>query len=269
MTKPLELDTILRRAMQQDQGIAYALAYGSLTQGTGDEFSDVEYYLYVADPAALDPETWLNTALAGSEFRVLHHVVNEFGTPNFILNGLIRAELHIQSIEKMPEVLGWPNCHIYPEQMLIKDPDGQLQTLLQALQRQQQPDPMLEAQAIADRTLNWLVFGSNVLARGEQIRALELLGWVQGGLLRLARLAERNTTQWFNASRRAEWELSAGALARYDATTGGIYALAPAYAAALVWLSELAPLLGLPLNAEIVEALAARFSAAPPSSTDR
>lgn len=62
--------------------------------------------------------------------------------------------------------------------MLIKDSDGQLARHLAVLAARR-TDPAGEAQGILDRLLNWLAFGLNVLARGERIRAHELLGWVQ------------------------------------------------------------------------------------------
>lgn len=211
MIKPLELDLMLRRAIQQDPRIIYALAYGSLTQGTSDQFSDVEYYLYPTSTADFDVEAWLTHALKPSAFRILHRVVNEFGTPNFILTGLLRAELHVQGLDTLPDVLGWPSFHIFPQAMVVKDPDGRLLGLLNELAAQPLPEPDAEAQQILDRTLNWWVFGMNVLARGERIRALELLGWTQAGLLRLARLADQHpdhTAHWLNASRLAEQELT-------------------------------------------------------------
>lgn len=259
----LELDSIIRRAAVQDSRIRYALAYGSLTQGTGDAFSDVEYYLF--SDAALTAEAWLRQALEGTDWAVLHATVNEFGTPNFVLTGLIRAEIHVEPPEKLPQLLQWPNQHIFPERMLVKDPDGRLMELLQILAQSPPPQPTAEAQAILDRALNWWVFGRNVLARGERIRALELLGWVQGGALRLARLGEGRTEHWLSPARLAEQELSPVTVGRFETITGGLDDLERCYANALAWLLELAGGLNLKVN----PALRAEFVSVParPSSS--
>lgn len=109
---------------------------------------------------------------------------------------------------------------------------GRLAGALRHLGTRTPPDPAAEAQGILDRLLGWLAFGLNVLARGERIRAHELLAWVQGGLLRLARLADGRTEHWVSPSRLAEWELGGTALERYARTTGPLGNLEGRYAEA-------------------------------------
>ncbi|BAK93704.1 hypothetical protein TEHAB4_10420 [Tetragenococcus halophilus] len=51
--------------------------YGSFTQDTGDQFSDIEFYVFVADQAFknLDTKNWIVNA------HPIHtHLINEFGT---------------------------------------------------------------------------------------------------------------------------------------------------------------------------------------------
>lgn len=247
--RPLHLDALIRAALQADGRVQFALAYGSLTQGTGDEFSDVEYYAF--SEKGFDVVAWLEHALHGSEFRVLHSVVNEFGTPNVTVTGLIRVELHVQRVEKMPDILQWPNEHIYPERMLVKDWDGKLRALMDELAAKPKQNPADEAQLILDRALNWLVFGWNVLKRGERARALELLWWIQASLLRLARIDQGRTAHWLNPYRRAEMELPAEIMTRYASITGGIPELERCYRAAWAWLKDLASSLDLHLTPEL------------------
>lgn len=104
-----------------------------------------------------------------------------------------------------------------------------------------------------------------MLERGERVRALELLGWVRGGLLRLARLAEGNTEHWLTASRRAEWELSAATLDRYARLTGRLDELEGLYAEAWRWTQDLAGRVpGLRgASPELARDLTARLGAAP------
>ncbi|WP_237725066.1 hypothetical protein [Deinococcus alpinitundrae] len=150
-----------------------------------DQHSDLDYYAYVRPGQSLDPSTFV-----GAWTPLLLSVVNEFGTPNFVTPELHRIELHVQPVSQLSELLGWPVFGPDLTAMLIKDDDG---TLAQTLQRWAagpawKPD---EPQLIYDRVLNWLVFTMAVRARGEYLRAAELLTWIRGGLLRLARFAEQ------------------------------------------------------------------------------
>ncbi|MDL2343232.1 hypothetical protein QOL99_03610 [Deinococcus sp. MIMF12] len=231
-----DLNRAIRAAILRDGRIGYALAYGSFTQGTADAFSDLEYYVFLspADLPGFGVRAWLEAVAPVRQF-----VVNDFGTPNAVMDGLIRVELHAEPDTALPGVEAWPNENMNPAAMLVKDRGGRLAAHLAALAAKEGPHPEAEAQLLHDRLLNWLVFGVNVLERGERVRALEVLGWVRGGLLRLARLAEGNTGHWLTASRRAEWELSAATLDRYARLTGRLDELETLYAEAWSWTQEL------------------------------
>ncbi|MFD1732382.1 hypothetical protein ACFSC4_16890 [Deinococcus malanensis] len=239
--------------------MTYALAYGSFTQGTADRFSDLEYWLFVRPEtlAAFDVSGWLEAITP-----VHHLLVNEFGTPTAILPGLLRVEVHVASHDELAGVAAWPGEHVRPQRMLVKDQDGALAAILQTLSGKQL-NPTAEAQQILDRTLNWLAFGLNVLARGEQVRALELLWWVRGGVLRLACLEAGQTEYWLSPARLAEQRLPPELLARYAHLTGELDKLEQAYAEAVRWTIELAGQLGLELNSELTAGLRGRIRTVP------
>lgn len=251
-----ELDARLRDAMQADPRITHALAYGSFTQGTADEFSDLDYWLYLDPGAKFDVYSWIEKLTP-----VLHFVVNEFGTPTAILPGLLRLELHVVSNTRLDELESWGNEHLFPEQMQVKDSDGRLAAALRKLTAKAPPEA--EAQATLDRLLNWLAFGLNVLARGERIRAQGLLWWIQGGLLSLAAVESGHTDYSLNPARRAERRLDERTLRRYAAITGGLDDLECAYTSAVAWTLELAERLGLPVNAELASDLTERARVSP------
>ncbi|GAA5437980.1 hypothetical protein Daqu01_03124 [Deinococcus aquaticus] len=253
LTELLALDDRLRSALVREARFSHVVAYGSVPQGSADAFSDLEYWAFLdpAHGAAFDVRAWLSAWL-----DVQHFVVNEFGTPTALLPGLRRVELHVAAQDRLPEVEGWTPQHVRPERMLIKDSDGQLARHLAVLAARR-TDPAGEAQGILDRLLNWLAFGLNVLARGERIRAHELLGWVQGGLLRLARLHAGRTAHWANASRCAEQELDAMTLARYAGVTASLEGLEVAYTNAVAWTLDLAAALSLQWSAALAAGLRA------------
>lgn len=238
----LALDARLRAALVKDARVTHVAAYGSVPQGTADQHSDLEYWAFHAPGSDVDAGAWLC-----EQVDVRHLVVNEFGTTTAILPGLRRIELHVASQERLHEVEGWTPEHVNPARMLVKDTDGRLARHLAVLAARA-PDPASEAQAILDQTLNWLAFGLNVLARGERLRAHELLWWVQGGSLRLARLHAGRTQHWGNATRLAEHELDAASLERYAGVTAGLDGLDAAYREAVAWTLELAAGLGLHID---------------------
>ncbi|MFC4427695.1 hypothetical protein [Deinococcus navajonensis] len=138
--------------------------------------------------------------------------------------------------------------------MLIKDCDEQLAALLQALRRKA-PVPAVEAQLLLNRTLNWLTFGLNVLARGERIRALELL-WLDSRQSAAPRLsAGRPHLVLAHPSRLAEQRLPAALLERYHRLTGSLDQLEDTYAEALSRTEGLAGALGLLLPEQLWDEL--------------
>ncbi len=202
-----QLDLCLRLAVQQDARISHALAYGSRTQRVGgallsDEYSDLEYYLYVRAGQTLDARTFLEALTP-----LLLGVVDEFGAFNAVTPDLGRLELHVVSVARMEDVRTWPLFYPDLRAMLIKDEDGQLARILGEWAAGPIWQPA-DAQTTYDQTLNWLVFASAVAARGEQLRAAELLTWVRGGLLRLARFAF-DLLHFPAATRLAERDLAA------------------------------------------------------------
>lgn len=243
------LDAALRAALRSDTRFSHVVAYGSVPQGQGDAFSDLEYWAFLAPGAAVLADAWLRAHLSA---RLV--LVNEFGAGTALLPGLRRVELHVAPASRLPDLELWTPQPVVLDAMRVKDPDGQVARHLAALAARS-ADPGGEAPALLARTLNWLAFGLNVLARGERVRAHELLWWVQGGALRLARLHCGATGQWGNASRRAETELPTALLARYAALTAGVEGLEDAYASAVAWTLDLAASLHLPVNDALAEEL--------------
>ena len=253
-----ELDARLRSAMRRDGRFTHVLAYGSRTQRPGgdvvaDAFSDLEYYAYTAPGEAVEPKSWLEAVTP-----LLLYSVNPFGTPNAVTPELHRIELHVIDNTHLPDLLGWPNPDADPAAMLVKDSGGELAALLRAYASSPSFDPGTP-QAVLDDLLNWLTFGSAVLRRGERLRALELLTWVRGGLIRLCRFAE-GTAQPRAVTRLAETQLPAARLKRLSTCTAGVDGLEGAYRAALTLGTELARELALDERRELVKALAARLS---------
>ena len=249
----------VRYVCHADPRITAALMYGSFTTGEADAYSDIEFVIFIddSDLATFDPVAWLDRIAP-----VALYFVNEFGVGTAIFENLIRGEFHFDPTSSMAQVRTWGDETGFPDPsaMLILDRTGELIAHLAQISG---PGP--------DRTdpatvawhwhtyLNWILFGSAVLARGERARALEILWYIQRSLLRFARLIEGSTDHWPIPSRDVEHDLSLKTYRRYVACTASLAneALERAYAAAWTWGRELARTLSVTHELDPHEALLA------------
>jgi len=256
----------VRQLCREDPRIVGALMYGSFTQGEGDAFSDIEFCIYLDEAAyqGFEPAAWVAQVAP-----VAAYFTNEFGVGTAIFENLVRGEFHFERATEMGRIRSWKEESGYPaaEAMLLVDRTGELTGHLRAISG---PDPERgtaeQVTALWQRYLNWMIFGMNVLARGERARALEILWWVQRYLLWLARLREGSTAHWPTPSKNVESELTPEAYARYAACTAGLRGtdLERAYGAAWVWGQELIRVLaadrGLDLPQVLLQRLDTQFA---------
>jgi lincosamide nucleotidyltransferase len=236
-----EMIARVRQLCQQDGRVVAALMYGSFTKGEGDAYSDIEFYIFLDDATydAVDPAAW-----AAQVAPVALYFTNEFGTGTAIFENLVRGEFHFERASEMGAIRSWkqggslPN----PDSMLLMDGTGELTEHLRYLSG---PGPDRAAPEhvtwLWHSFLNWMLFGSNVLTRGERARALEILSILQRYLLWLARVQEGTTQHWLTPSKNAEHDLSPDAYQRFTACTADLRGdnLERAYAAAWDWGKEL------------------------------
>ena len=225
-----------------DERLAAAMMYGSFAQGEGDEFSDIEFILFFYDDVLDDvnQEEWV-ARIAPVEL----YFVNEYGNGTAIFENLIRGEFHFDKasdIQKINE--SWKETDWFPSlgATLVLDRTGELARRLRrivgpTLAR----DTQEQIQFLCNCFVNWFLFGSNLLARGELARALDLLGNVQNQLLRMIRISEGSTEHWFNPSKLLEMDISEASYARYAACTSNLdgEALRDAYLSAWSWGREM------------------------------
>ena len=231
----------VRDLCQQDQRIVGALMYGSFTKGEGDAYSDIEFCLYLDENGFddFDPITWLEQIAP-----VIVYFTNEFGVGTVIFENLIRGEFHFDRAVDMAQIPSWKEVTGFPpvEQMLLVDRTG---ALTQHLQEISGPGPQRASDEnvawLWHSYLNWMIFGTNVLARGERARALEILWFVQRYLLWFVRVNEGSTEHWPTPSKNVEHDISPASYKRYVACTASLRGreLAQAYQLAWEWGQEL------------------------------
>ncbi|WP_306214606.1 hypothetical protein [Actinoplanes sp. RD1] len=190
-----ELIGRVRERCDRDPAVTAALMYGSFVDGSADEHSDIEFWLFGPVP---DPAQWI----AAVE-PPLHVIRNEFGAHVAFFPGLIRGEFHFAPATETGQVATWPA--------------GTAVDVLKG----SIPAPAGTADTTADvcgRFANWLLLAWHVGRRGETLRRRDALAHAQRHLLGMARRAAGTTGHRPTPSRRAEAELPAWLLAGLDRT---------------------------------------------------
>ncbi|MET1074851.1 MAG: hypothetical protein ABWY11_19540 [Umezawaea sp.] len=178
-----------------DDRLDAALQYGSFPQGSGDQHSDIEFWLFTT--AQIDPVQW-----CAQIAPITHHVRNEFGADVVFFAGLVRGEFHFA--QDVAQVSDWPARGAPVDRMIVLDRTGALRAALTEVPLH----PTLPTAAeVCGRFANWLVLAHHVRARGEALRTADTMSHVQRHLLWMTRLAENTTTHWLTPSRLAEREL--------------------------------------------------------------
>jgi lincosamide nucleotidyltransferase len=212
----LQLDMIerLRTACRDDLRVIAATLYGSFVTGEADAYSDIEAALYFVPEAlaTLDRQAWVAQIAPVELF-----FADDFGHYTAIFANLVRGEFHFHAADRIPEVAGWRGSAWFPsvEAAVLVDRTGDCRQIDGLENAPPDRDPPEMAARLAANFANGVLFGSQVLARGEAARSLEVLVFTLRYLEWLARLVEGNVAHWPTPSRRWERDLSAEAQARF------------------------------------------------------
>jgi lincosamide nucleotidyltransferase len=241
MLPQVEMIHRLRTLCQEDERLAAALLYGSFTRGVGDQFSDIECALFFRDEclAAVYQLAWVNQIAPVSLF-----FADDFGHYTAIFDNLVRGEFHFEPASAVAQVARWRGNAWFPllDSAVLVDRTGELTSHLQGLlEPPPDRDTPEQVQHLAAHFLNSVLFGANVLARGERARALDLLNLTHRYLLWMVRLVEHSVDHWPTPSRSLEQDISSTAYERFVACTANLSACAlrRAYRASWAWGCEL------------------------------
>ena len=219
MLKQKELIANVKNLTESDERITACMMYGSFTKGEGDQYSDIEFYIFLKDSrtSSFDSSNWLFDV---APYLLLYK--NEYGTEVVIFDNLIRGEFHFLSEKDMNIIPSFKDSGYIPDTkaMLIYDETGQLENYLSEISGAR-PNRLTEENAnflLCNFSNLWLM-GINVLKRGEYARSLELLSQLQKNTLQLIRMAEKNADNWLNMSKNLEKEISLENYKKFAKTT--------------------------------------------------
>lgn len=261
-----ELIERVRALCLADDRLDAALIVGSFTLGEGDAYSDIEFVFFFGDEhlARLDRRAWIEQIAP-----VLLFFPDDNGHYTAIFRSLVRGEFHFRPASAIATIATWHGSAWFPtmESTVILDRNGAATAYLQPLLGAPPERETAERiESLCANFLNWVLFGVNVLHRGEHARALEILSIIQRYLIWLARLDERATHHWPTPSRLLERDISPTAYERLKTCAARLDSaeLARAYAEALAWGVEMLRRLGarhsLTLPDELIERLERRIS---------
>lgn len=256
----------VRELCTQDDRVVGALIFGSFAVEEGDQFSDIEFALFFRDEsfAAIDKQCWVAQIAPLALF-----FVDDFGHHTAIFENLIRGEFHFEPVSRMSVIKGWQGYGWFPSASaaILVDRTGDLEKYIQ---------PMIGGPPLRDTRdtvtglnvnfINLMLFGANVMERGEYARAWGLLSIAHNNLLKLVRLTEDVTDHWPTPSKSLERDLSEESYNRYRLCTAGIErgSLWRAYRETWAWglqlMSELSQRHDIDLPRDVTNSLTGKFS---------
>jgi lincosamide nucleotidyltransferase len=247
----------VRQLCQQDQRISVAMMYGSFTKGEADEYSDIEFYIFIRDSdyKTFDATEWIRQI---SPLGI--YFVNQIGFSVAIFENLVRGEFGFQRLSSLPNIRTYKDIANFKDisSMVILDRTGELEEHLKFLAGPRQTRSTREQTVLLYYNyLNSMLSGVNVLARGERARALDTFEFVQKFLLWLVRIHEDKMLYGeTRAYKNIEKDIPGPIYARYVECTGSLHgdSLERAYGAAWSW------------GKELINALALRFEIDLPST---
>ncbi|TQK53437.1 lincosamide nucleotidyltransferase [Brevibacillus sp. AG162] len=219
MLKQKQIIEAVQEACEQDEQVTSCMMYGSFTKGEGDQYSDVEFYIFIDDPSfeTFQSKHWVaNIAPYDLMF------FNEYGTEVVIFSNLIRGEFHFLPASKIEIIKSFKPTGVFPDtnSMFIYDNTGMLREYLDDLGGKG-PERLTDENvsfAFHNFVNAWLL-GINVMRRGELARSLEVLTYVQKYMLQLLRINEQNVERWLNSTKNLERDLSPEAYEDYTLIT--------------------------------------------------
>ena len=242
-----------REACHEDARIVAALMFGSFAIGEGDAFSDIEFAVFIQDGSfeSFEQRSWLDAVSP-----VAAYFLDDFGHHTALFENGIRGEFHFMPKSDIPIISTWQGYGWFPslDAAVLLDRSGELSQYASTLVGGppiREGAPLVEGLAL--NLISLMLFGANLLNRGEYARAWALLSKAHENLLKLVRLHEGSTDHWPTPSRALEKDLSAVAYNRYLACTASAEsrALCAAYCESWKWSLELFKSVAEPLKIEL------------------
>ena len=87
---------------QQDANVYAVFMYGSFTKHEGDQYSDIEFYIFLKNKENFSSEKWVNQI-----HPVALYFTNEYGSEVAIFENMIRGEFHFLKTGEVEIIKSW------------------------------------------------------------------------------------------------------------------------------------------------------------------
>ena len=235
----------IRSLSKNDKAFIGVVMYGSFTRDEGDQYSDVEFCFYIDDLKYNDFnfKKWI------TQIQTIEACFqNEWGITTVIFDNLIRGEFHISKASEISQIKSWIN-NVWiedPEKMILLDRNGEIKKNVSFLigEGPNRKD-VNELELLCYRFTDWMIFGMNVLKRGEIARSLEILWFLHRYLLWMIRILEERTHNFPTPSKAIEKDISVEAYEKYKNCTSSLEreSLVKAYSNLWKWGKEMISIL--------------------------
>lgn len=205
---------------QRDANVSAVFMYGSFTKNEGDQYSDIEFYIFLKNKENFSSEKWVNQI-----HPVALYFTNEYGSEVAIFENMIRGEFHFLKTGEVEIIKSWEGMVTFSDfdQMNLVDKDGLLaKTLDQIKVKSPERTTTQNTAWLSQSLLNVLLTTSNLIKRGEFAHAHQSLSNVQKYLLWLIRITTGKTRHWESPTKSLEKDIDPTWYSAYKAATSDL-----------------------------------------------
>lgn len=203
----LEMIERVKLLARETPAISAVLMYGSFVKGEGDEYSDIEFYIFLNPEIDFNKRSWIDSI---EKIELLF--VNEFGTEVAVFENLVRGEFHFMSVGQVGIINSWIGLvsFEYWEDMILVDKDSQLLHVFEGINKDRPHRDAAENMVwLQSSLINTLLFTKNLLLRGEWAHAHQNFFYIHRYLLWLTRIKAASTIHWESPTKKLEKDLPA------------------------------------------------------------
>lgn len=204
MTQFQMIDKVKNTA-KLDKNVSAVFMYGSFTKNEGDQYSDIEFYIFLKNKEYFIAEEWVNQI-----HPVSLYFTNEYGSDVAVFENMIRGEFHFSKTDEIGIIKSWEGIVTFSDidQMNLVDKDGILARTLNKI-KVISPNRVTNENILwlSQSLLNVLLTTSNLIKRGEFAHAHQSLSNVQKYLLWLIRVSTNKTQHWESPTKSLEKDI--------------------------------------------------------------
>lgn len=199
----LQLINRIKTISLEDVNISSLLMYGSFAKGEGDEFSDIEFYIFYHKD--FNHQEWVNKIC-----ETLLFFTNEFGTEVAIFENMIRGEFHFLPTKEVHIIKSWEGfvSFEYYKEMMLVDKENLLANVFDSIDKNRPKHSSANSiNWICMSLLNNLLMTKGLIERRELAHAQQSFQYIQKYLLYLIRIKVGADNHWESPTKKIEIEI--------------------------------------------------------------